>query len=465
MAAERQKKLCEPQLRPKESRGEAPTASGRVEAAVSPEQTETTGQAVDTSGMMEEVAEEQNVRRALAKVRANKGAPGVDGMRVDELEEWLDANWPSLQNELLNSTYQPSPLRRKSIPKPQGGERLLGIPTVRDRMVQQALLQQLQRVYEPSFSDHSYGFRPGRSPHQAVQRAQQLIQQGRRWVVDIDLEKFFDRVNHDMLMGELRRKVADPRVWKLVRAFLNAGVLEDGLVSPVTEGTPQGGPLSPLLSNIVLDRLDKELERRGLPFVRYADDCNIYVYSQRAAERVMESITSFINRKLKLRVNKDKSAVDRPWKRKFLGFSFFVAKGKQVRLRIALKSLQRMKQRVRELTPRLGHKGFADVLQELNRYLRGWRGYYGITQAPSVLGELDQWIRHRLRHVTWHRWKTPANRYQQLRKRGADAKTARRDASSSKGPWRMSNCPAMCIALSTTFFDRAGLYRLAPTAP
>src|SRR6266702_7194876 len=408
---------------------------------------------------MEAIVERDNLRRALAHVRRNKGAPGVDGMSVNKLGSHLKEHWPAIRAQLLEDTYEPQPVRRVEIPKASGGTRALGIPTVIDRFIQQAVMQVLQADWDPTFSEHSFGFRPGRSAHQAVARAQGLIASGHDIVVDIDLEKFFDRVNHDILMGLVAKRVADKRVLKLIRGFLTAGVLMDGLVGPTEEGTPQGGPLSPLLSNLMLDVLDKELERRGLNFVRYADDCNIYVRSQRAGERVMASIERFLTKRLKLKVNKAKSAVDRPVKRKFLGFSF--TSRKQPRRRIAPQSLARMRSRVRELTRRTRGKSLAQVIKELNIYLIGWRGYFAFCETPSTLSELDQWIRRRLRALVWKQWKRGPNRYAELRRCGVGPAQAAKTASSLGGPWRLSNSPGVTMALSNAFFKSLGLATVA----
>jgi RNA-directed DNA polymerase len=333
--------------------------------------------------------------------------------------------------------------------------RKLGIPTVLDRFIQQAVMQVLQRSWDRTFSEHSYGFRPGRSAHQAVAQAQQYVAAGYGWVVDLDLEKFFDRVNHDKLMAQLARRIRDKRLLKLVRAFLRAGVMEGGLVSPIDEGTPQGGPLSPLLSNIVLAELDRELERRGHRFVRYADDCNIYVRSQRAGERVMNSISEFITKKLKLKVNKEKSAVSRPGKRKFLSFSFIGSE--VVKRRIATKAIARFKQRVRELTRRTRGVRIEKMVAQLGRYLRGWRGYFGFCETPSVLRSLEQWLRRRLRSVVWKQWKRGKARFAELCKRGVGQDLAAQTAGSAHGPWRLSNSPALTIALPNAYFASLGL--------
>ena len=408
--------------------------------------------------LMEEVCERENCKRALARVKANKGSAGLDGMTVEQLPEHLIKHWPAIREELLSGTYRPQPVKRVEIPKPEGGVRKLGIPTVLDRFVQQAVMQVLQRRWDRTFSEHSYGFRPGRSAHQAVNQAQRCIAEGYRWVVDLDLEKFFDRVNHDKLMSKIAERVSDKRVLKLIRAFLCAGVMENGLVSPVDEGTPQGGPLSPLLSNIVLDEFDRELERRGLRFARYADDCNIYVRSERAGRRVMESITRFIPMKLKLKVNAQKSAVARPWRRKFLGFSFTNAS--VPKRRIAPKAVDRFKERVRGLTRRTRGVSIERMAEDLARYLRGWIGYFGKCETPSVLQGLEMWIRHRLRSAIWKQWKRGRVRFAELRKRGVGTDLAAQTAGSAHGPWRLANSPALAIALPNAYFDSLGIPRL-----
>ena len=405
--------------------------------------------------LMEVIVERDNLRRALARVKRNKGAAGVDGMSLDALAPYLMEHWPAIRAQLLDGTYKPQPVRRVEIPKASGGTRPLGIPTVLDRFIQQAVLQVLQADWDPTFSEHSFGFRPRRSAHQAVARAQEFIAAGHDTVVDIDLEKFFDRVNHDILMGLVAKRVADKRILKLVRGFLTAGVLADGLVGATEEGTPQGGPLSPLLSNLILDVLDKELETRGLNFVRYADDCNIYVRSRRAGERVMASIERFLSKRLKLRVNKAKSAIGRPVKRKFLGFSF--TNWKQPRRRIAPQSLDRFRSRVRELTRRTRGKSLAQIVKELSVYLIGWRGYFGFCETPSVLRELDQWIRRRLRAIVWKQWRHGPTRFAELRRCGVGRDQAARAAGSPRGPWRISASPALCMALSNAFLTSIGL--------
>ena len=413
----------------------------------------------DVENLMEEVCERGNLERALKRVESNRGSPGVDGMSVGDLRGYLVDHWPAIREQLLNGAYKPMPVKRVDIPKPGGGVRQLGVPTVLDRFIQQAVLQILQAYWDHTFSEHSYGFRPGRSAHQAVTKAQQYIGKGRRWTVDIDLEKFFDRVNHDRLMARLAQRIGDKAMLKLIRAYLNAGVMEYGLVSQRTEGTPQGGPLSPFLSNVVLDELDRELERRGHCFVRYADDFNIYVHSRRAGERVMENVTRWITRKLKLKVNHEKSAVDRPSRRKFLGFSFM--DGTEPRVRIAPESLARFKERVRELTRRTRTIWMDRMVNELSVYLRGWLGYYGKCQTPSILIKLDSWIRRRLRNVVWKQWRRGRTRYAGLRAQGVQKDLAAQTAGSSHGPWRISRSPALSVGFPNAYFDSLGLVRLA----
>ncbi|MBV8809104.1 MAG: group II intron reverse transcriptase/maturase [Acidobacteriaceae bacterium] len=412
---------------------------------------------------MEEVCERENCKQALARVKANKGSAGVDGMTVHELPDFLKEHWPAIRQQLLSGTYKPQPVKRVEIPKPDGnrfsaGVRKLGIPTVLDRFIQQAVMQVLQRRWDRTFSDHSYGFRPGRSAHQAIEAAQRYVTEGYRWVVDLDLEKFFDRVNHDKLMARIAKRISDKRMLKLIRAFLEAGVMEGGLVGPVDEGTPQGGPLSPLLSNIVLDELDQELEQRGHKFARYADDCNIYVRSERAGERVMESVTQFIAAKLKLKVNSEKSAVARPWERKFLGFSFTNA-GVPKR-RIAPKAVDRFKERVRDLTCRTRGISVERMAEQLTGYLRGWIGYFGRCQTPSVLQGLEEWIRRRLRSAIWKQWKRGSVRFAELTARGVGVDLAAQTAGSAHGPWRLACSPALSFALPNAYFDSLGIPRL-----
>ena len=439
-----------------ESRSEAPTAS--VEGTESSAGKRGIESPAIAEQLMEEVCGRENCKQALKRVKANKGSAGVDGMTVQQLPEYLKQHWPAIREQLLNGTYKPQPVRRVEIPKPDGGIRKLGIPTVLDRFIQQAVMQVLQSRWDRTFSDHSYGFRPGRSAHQAVQAAQQYIAAGYRWCVDLDLEKFFDRVSHDKLMARIETRVSDRRLLKLIRLFLKAGVMEGGLVSPVDEGTPQGGPLSPVLSNIVLDEFDRELERRGLRFARYADDCNVYVRSRRAGERVMESLKRFITTKLKLKVNEQKSAVARPWERKFLGFSFTA--NREPKRRIAPKAVLRFKEKVRELTRRTRGVKVERMAEELGRYLRGWIGYFGQSQTPSVLQGLEKWTRRRLRSVIWKQWKRGSVRFAELRKRGVGKDLAAQTAGSAHGPWRLADSPGLHFALPNAYFDSLGIPKL-----
>jgi RNA-directed DNA polymerase len=456
MSGQRQKNRPEQEVLafPVEGRSDAPkTTEKGTETLVAKRKTESLA---GTERLMEEVCELENCKQALQRVKANKGSPGIDGMTVEELPEYLKQQGLEIGEQLRNGTYQPQPVRRVEIPKPDGnGVRKLGIPCVLDRFVQQAVLQVLQKRWDPTFSEHSHGFRPGHSARQAVREAQQYIAEGHGWVVDLDLEKFFDRVNHDRLLAAVAERVADKRMLKLIRAFLEAGVMEDGLVSPVDEGTPQGGPLSPLLSNLVLDELDRELERRGHHFVRYADDCNIYVGSERAGQRVMESVTHFITHRLKLKVNQAKSAVARPGQRKFLGFSF--TSERKPRRRIAPKAIVRFKERIREQTYRTRGISLPQMVKEIATYLRGWLGYFGDCQTPSVLQSLESWLRRRLRSVVWKQWKRGRKRFRELRKRNVDKDLAAQTASSPHGPWRIANSPALSTALPNAYFAALGL--------
>ena len=409
-----------------------------------------------TNRLMEEVCERENLKEALRRVKANKGSAGVDGMTVGGITDYLKQHWPAIREQLLSGTYKPQPVRRVEIPKPDGGGvRKLGIPSVLDRFIQQAVMQVLQKQWDRTFSDHSYGFRPGRSAHQAVAQAQQYIAEGHGWCVDLDLEKFFDRVNHDKLMGQIAKRVEDKRLRRLIRAFLNVGVMENGLVSPSVEGTPQGGPLSPLLSNLVLDELDRELKRRSHRFVRYADDCNIYVSSERAGQRVMESITRFITQKLKLKVNEAKRAVAQPQERKFLGFSFTA--GPEVRRVIAPKALDRFRQRIREITRRAKGVGMETTMEELAPYMRGWRSYFGFCETPEVLIGLTRWVRLRLRAALWRQWKTPRRRRAALLELGVRPQLASNTAGSGLGPWYLAKAKALSVGLSNAYFKSLGL--------
>lgn len=444
---------------PKEPTGEAPRA-GDEGTEVRAARTATESQVAWSGPSMETIVERDNLRKALAQVRRNKGAPGVDGMAVDDLAAYLKDHWPTIRSQLLQGTYKPQPVRRVEIPKPGGGIRALGIPTGLDRFVQQAVLQVLQEAWDGTFSPFSFGFRPGRSAHQAVARAQDYIVAGHRVVVDLDLEKFFDRVNHDVLMGLVAKRVSDRNILKLIRSFLTAGVMAEGLVGPTDEGTPQGGPLSPLLSNLMLDVLDKELEKRGHCFVRYADDCNIYVSSRRAGERVMASVERFLATRLKLKVNRTKSAVDVPSRRKFLGFTF--TGGQRPKRRIAPQALARFKARVRELTRRQRGDSLPRIVEDLSRYLIGWRGYFGFCETPSVLYALDKWIRRRLRCIAWKQWRHGRKRVTELVRQGVPIKKAMQTASSPQGPWRISNSPALNKGLSNGFLSALGLVTLEP---
>jgi RNA-directed DNA polymerase len=408
-----------------------------------------------TNRLMEEVCERENLKEALRRVKANKGSAGIDRMTVDGIADYLKQHWPAIREQLLSGTYQPRPVRRVEIPKPDGGVRKLGIPTVLDRFIQQAVMQVLQAQWDPTFSDHSYGFRPGRSAHQAVAQAQRYIAEGHSWCVDLDLEKFFDRVNHDKLMGQIAKRVGDKRLLKLIRAFLNAGVMENGLISPSVEGTPQGGPLSPLLSNLVLDELDRELERRGHRFVRYADDSNIYVRSQQAGQRVMKSVTRFITQELKLKVNETKSAVARPQERKFLGFSFTA--GPEAKRVIAPQALDRFKQRIREITRRAKGVSMTTTIEELAPYMRGWRSYFGFCETPEVLVSLTRWVRLRIRAAMWRQWKTPRRRREALIELGVRSRLASNTAGSGLGPWYLAKAKALSVGLSNAYLRSLGL--------
>lgn len=411
-------------------------------------------------GLLERVVARENMLEALKRVRRNQGAPGTDGMTVSGLGPYLQTEWPSIKERLLNGSYRPSPVRGKEIPKPGGkGVRVLGIPTAQDRLIQQAIHQVLQPLWEPGFSTSSYGFRPRRSAHQALVAAKAHVSEGYRWVVDLDLEKFFDRVNHDVLMARLARRIGDKALLKLIRKFLTAGMMVGGLETQRTKGAPQGGPLSPLLSNILLDDLDKELERRGHRFCRYADDCNIYVRSQRAGERVMETVTNFLETKLKLRVNREKSAVDRPWKRKFLGYS--MTAHKKPKLKIARESVRRFKAEMKREFRKGRGRNLERFIQELTPKLRGWVVYYRLAEVKGIFEELDGWIRRRLRAILWRQWKRPKKRYEMLRKRGLLEATARKSASNGRGPWWNAGTRHMNMAFPAGYFMGCGLVSLA----
>jgi group II intron reverse transcriptase/maturase len=409
---------------------------------------------------MEQVVERSNVKAALKRVKENKGSPGTDGMTVDELPQYLVEHWEDLRAKLVAGSYQPKPVKRQEIPKSGGGVRELGIPCALDRFIQQAILQVLQPRWDPSFSEHSYGFRPGRRAHDAVCAAQKYIQEGRRWVVDVDLEKFFDRVNHDVLMGKLDKRIEDKRVLGLIRRYLEAGVMAGGVVVERHEGTPQGGPLSPLLANVLLDVVDKELEKRGHAFARYADDCNVYVRSRRAGERVMETLRR-LYAGLRLRVNEAKSAVARPWDRKFLGYSFWVAKGREVKRKVAPKALETMKERVRDITSRNGGRSIDQVISELSSYLRGWKEYFQLADTPGIFRELDEWIRHRLRAVQLKQWKRGTTAFRELRARGVSQHVAAMAARFTRSWWRVAAHQALHLALPTSYYDNKGVPKLA----
>lgn len=408
--------------------------------------------------LMERILSRDNLLPALKRVERNKGSHGVDEIPVQNLRAHIKKHWESIKAELLEGTYEPQPVRRVEIPKPDGGVRLLGIPTVTDRFIQQAIAQVLTTIYDPMFSDYSYGFRPNRSAHDAVRKAKGYIQEGYRWVVDIDLEKFFDKVNHDRLMGTLAKRIKDKRLLKLIRKYLESGIMINGIVTNSEEGTPQGGPLSPLLSNIVLDELDKELEGRGHKFIRYADDCNIYVKTKKAGSRVMNSLTSFIEGKLRLKVNLTKSAVDRPWRRKFLGFSFTFHK--EPKVRIAKESVKRMKRKVREITSRKKPYPMDYRIKKLNQYLMGWCGYFALADTPSIFRNFDSWIRRRLRMCVWKDWKLPRTKVRKLINLGVPKGKAYEWGNSRKGYWKISNSPILDRTLDNSYWSSQGLKSL-----
>ena len=440
---------------PLEERGEAPRDEWSEEALTATHGNERSG----ASGLMEQVCEHRNLRAALQRVRANKGSPGIDGMTVDELPAYLRSHWPVLREHLLAGTYQPAMVKEQLIPKSSGGMRKLGIPTVLDRFIQQAVLQVLQPLVDPGFSEHSHGFRPGRRAHDAIVEAQRYVQAGRRWVVDVDLEQFFDRVNHDVLMGKLARRIGDRRVLGLIRRYLSAGTLANGVAVERHEGTPQGGPLSPLLANVLLDEVDKELEKRGHAFVRYADDCNVYVRSRRAGERVMELLRRLYGR-LRLCVNEAKSAVDLVWNRPFLGYAFWAAPGQVVKLRVARQALVRLKERVRCLTRRTRGASIGQVAEDLRSYLLGWKAYFRLAETPRRFRELDEWIRHRLRAIHLKHWKRGTTIYRELRRRGLSDAGARRVAANGRRWWKNSG-RLINVAFPTRYFDELGVPRLA----
>jgi len=442
---------------PLENRGEAPRAERSGEAGRAVHEKERSG---SHGLLMEQAVARANAEEALKRVRRNKGSPGIDGMTVDELAPYLHEHWTAIREELLTGRYQPSAVKRQRIPKSGGGMRQLGIPTVLDRFVQQLLLQVLQPIFDPTFSEHSHGFRPGRRAHDAVRAAQQYIQDGRRWVVDVDLEKFFDRVNHDVLMGKLQNRIADRRVLWIIRRYLEAGIMVNGVVMERHEGTPQGGPLSPLLANVLLDDVDKALERRGHAFVRYADDCNVYVRSKRAGKRVLAALRPRYA-KLRLRINEEKSAVARAWGRKFLGYSFWVAPGKNVRFRVAPKALEEMKQRVRQITRRSGGRSMEQVCKKLGVFLRGWKEYFKLAETPGIFADLDGWTHRRLRALQLKQWKRGRTTFRELRARGLPEWLVTKGAGHRRRWWWAAGLGALHTALPGSHFDRLGVPRLA----
>jgi len=403
--------------------------------------------------MLEEILDIRNVQKAFKRVTANKGAGGIDDMQTDELRDYLNANWQTLRKDILEGNYRPQAVRKVAIPKPQGGTRMLGIPTVTDRLVQQAIAQWLSPKYEEEFSDYSYGFRERRNAHQAVLQAQTNLNEGYEWIIEQDLEKFFDRVNHDKLMGLLTKKISDKRTLKLIRSYLNSGIMEEGVVIPRTEGTPQGSPLSPLLSNIVLNELDKGLQARGHRFVRYADDCSIYVRSEKSADRVMETITDYIESKLKLKVNRTKSRVSRPNESTLLGFSFYKSE-KGWEIRIAPKSLKRIKAKMKEKTRRNDPSNAKEKIKKIEVVIRGWLNYFCIAKAKSKMQELDKMVRTRLRIGIWKQWKKPRTKRRNLEKLGIKGSKAHEWSNSSKGYCRIAHSPVLCRALDNEYFAR-----------
>ncbi len=441
---------------PLEGRGEAPRAKRSGQASLAVSGAESPG----TSLLMEEALSRSNLKRAWKRVKRNRGSPGIDKMTVEALWDWLWEHWPRIREKLLAGTYQPQPVLRVEIPKRGGGVRKLGIPTVFDRLIQQALLQVLQPRFDPSFSEHSHGFRPGRRAHDAIREARGYVQGGKQWVVDVDLEKFFDRVNHDVLMGKLAKRIADRRVLRLIRRYLEAGVMADGVVQERHEGTPQGGPLSPLLANVLLDEADQELERRGHCFVRYADDLRVFVGSKKAGERVMRSLTGLFG-KLRLRVNESKSAVDKAWKRSFLGFAFWVGPKRRILTRVSREALAAMKDRVREITRRTRGRSLSTIVEELRDYLLGWKGYFHLAETPKVLRELDEWIRHRLRAYQLKQWKRGRTVHRALRARGLSTDAAAQIAAGARR-WWWNSSKLLNAALPNSYLAGLGLPNLGP---
>jgi RNA-directed DNA polymerase len=440
---------------PLKDRGEAPNVQRSEEARPATHGNERSG----ASGLMELVCERQNLGAALKRVRKNKGSPGIDGMTVDELPDYLKAKWAELREQLLSGMYQPAAVKQQLIPKSNGGVRQLGIPTVLDRFIQQALLQVLQPMFDPGFSSHSHGFRPGKRAHDAVVEAQRYIQEGRKWVVDVDLAAFFDRVQHDVLMGRLAKRIEDRRALGLIRRYLSAGVMANGVTTERHEGTPQGGPLSPLLANVLLDEVDKELEKRGHSFVRYADDNNVYVKTKRAGERVM-GLLRRIYAKLRLQVNESKSAIDLAWNRKILGYSFWVAPGRVIKRRVASKALATMKEKVRLLTRRTVGRSIPHVVAGLRSYLLGWKEYFRLADTPKIFGELDEWIRHRLRAIHLKQWRRGTTIFRELRARGLSVRVAAGVAANCRR-WWWNSAKLIHVAFPTRYFDQLGLPRLA----
>ncbi len=439
-----------------EYRGEAPNVQRSVEALTAANENERSSD----ERLMEKVVEEGNMHAAMKRVRQNKGSPGIDGMSVEELPRYMEGNWIRIRQELLAGRYQPQMVKRVEIPKPNGGVRQLGIPPVTDRMVQQMILNVLQPKFDPTFSEHSYGFRPGRSAHQAVRAAQRYIQEGRRWVVDVDLERFFDRVNHDILMSRLAKRIKDKRMLGLIRRYLEAGVMARGVVVERWEGTPQGGPLSPILANVLLDEVDKELEKRGHAFVRYADDGNVYVRSERAAQDVMATLKR-LYAKLRLNVNEAKSRITRVWNSQYLGYGFWVAKGKTVKHRVGAKALRAMKEHVRRITSRNGGRSLEQIAKELKEYLTGWKEYFRLAETPGIFAKLDEWIGHRLRMVRLKKWKKGTTIFRELRTAGVSINAAASISASPRCWWKMSGSSALNIALPNTYFAKLGVPRLA----
>lgn len=443
----------------RERKGEALKVTRSVEASTATHAI----QNPSSDYLMEQVVARDNLKQALKRVRQNQGSPGIDGMTVDELAPHLVKHWGTIKEQLLTATYVPKPVKAQAIPKSNGGVRVLGIPCVLDRFIQQAILQVLQPPFDPSFSQHSYGFRPGRNAHQAIRAAQQYVQEGRRWVVDIDLESFFDRVNHDVLMGKLAKRIADKRLLGLIRRYLEAGIMANGVVRERHQGTPQGGPLSPLLANVLLDDVDKELEKRGHTFCRYADDCNVYVRSKRAGEDV-KAMLKRRYAKLKLRINESKSAVAKPWERPFLGYRFWVAKGGVIKRACAAKALKAMKERVRNITARSGGRSLEQVAVALKTYLAGWKEYFRLADTPGVFANLDGWIRHRLRTAVLKQWKHGTTVYRELRARGLSQHAAASVAACGQCWWSMAGTSALNVALPVAYFDALGVPRLGPRA-